>query len=130
MKYKVKVNDSLSYEMRGWHYMFSFLGKDIIPGKTVALVLAPGWDLGQLKMLRTFDGQGTLYKNFFIAPMARAEMRFVFGPVALGARYAYRYDLTSADWKIKSGPSSYLPGTKNTGTSLEFFVGWGHVHYQ
>lgn len=130
MRYKVKINDSLNYEMRGWHYMFSFLGKDIIPGKTVALVLAPGWDFGMLKMVRTYNGQGTLYRNGFVAPMGRAELRFVFGPVALGARYSYRYDLTNDSWKIKSGPNSPIPGTKNTGTSIEFFVGWGHVHYQ
>lgn len=132
MKYKVNIDPTGTYfyEMRGWHYMFSFLGKDIIPGKTVALVLAPGWDVGKLKMVRTQAGNGTLYKNGFIAPLGRAELRFVFGPVALGARYAYRYDLTKDTWKIKSGPSYTLPGTKNTGTSIEFFVGWGHVHYQ
>jgi hypothetical protein len=132
MKSKVTMgpNDSLYFQMKGWHLMTSFFGKDIIPGKTVALVLAPGFDWGVLKMVRTLSGNGTLYKNGFIAPLGRAELRFVFGPVALGARYAYRYDLTKDSWKIKSGPAYALPGTKNTGTSIEFFVGWGHVHYQ
>ncbi len=122
--------DSLSYQMRGWHLMTSIYGKDVIPGETVALVLAPGIDWGSLRMVRTLNGLGGLYRNFFIAPMARAELRFVFGPVALGARGIYQYDVTKDDWKLKKGPTFALPGTKNTGTSIEFFVGWGYVHYQ
>jgi len=133
--YKVSIGnktkpDSLTYEMRGWDFMTSCFGKDVIPGKTVALVLAPGIDWGSLRMVRTLNGLGTLYRNFYIAPLARAELRFVFGPVALGARAIYRYDLTNEDWKLKKGPTYALPGTKNTGTSIEFFVGWGHVRFQ
>jgi hypothetical protein len=132
MKRKVTIGpaDSLTYEMKGWHLMTSFYGKDVIPGSVVALVLAPGIDWGVMKMTRTVNGSGTLYTNGYIAPLARAELRFVFGPVAVGARGVYRYDVTKDGWKVKSGPAFPIPGTKNTGTSIEFFVGWGHVHIQ
>jgi hypothetical protein len=123
-------NDSLTFQMKGWRLMTSIYGKDVIPGSIVALVLAPGVDWGILKMKRSLQGNGSLYKNGFIAPFARAELRFVFGPIALGARGIYRFDVTKDDWKLKSGPEFVLPGTKNTGTSIEFFVGWGHVHFQ
>jgi hypothetical protein len=123
-------NDSLTYQLSGWNLMTSFLGKDVIPGKTVALVLSPGWNWGGLKMIRAVHGNGSLLKNSFIAPLVRAELRFVFGPVALGARGCYRYDLTKDVWKQKSGPATIIPGVKNTGMSIEFFVGWGHVHFQ
>jgi hypothetical protein len=123
-------NDSVHFQMRGWRLMTSIYGKDVIPGSVVALVLAPGVDWGVLKMKRTVIGNGSLYKNGYIAPFARAELRFVFGPIALGARGIYRYDVTKDLWKLKSGPEFALPGTKNTGTSIEFFVGWGHVHFQ
>ncbi|MBI3511088.1 MAG: hypothetical protein HY064_10530 [Bacteroidetes bacterium] len=122
--------DSLTFDLKGWNFMSSFFGKDIIPGSIVALVLAPGIDWGTLKMISAVNGNGTLQRNFFIAPLGRAEMRFVFGPICLGARGCYRYDVTKDSWNLKSGPAFALPGVKNTGTSIEFFVGWGHVHYQ
>lgn len=123
-------NDSLHFQMKGWRLMTSIYGKDVIPGSVVALVLAPGVDWGVLKMKRSLTGNGSLYTNGYIAPFGRAELRFVFGPIALGARGIYRYDLTKDLWKLKSGPESALPGTKNTGPSIEFFVGWGKVHFQ
>lgn len=124
------ANDSLMYEMKGWRLMTSLYGKDVIPGSIVALVLAPGIDWGVLKMKRTLVGNGALYKNGYIAPLGRAELRFVFGPIALGARGIYRFDISKDLWKLKSGPEFALPGTKNTGTSIEFFIGWGKVHFQ
>ncbi|HTL83308.1 MAG TPA: hypothetical protein VL651_16450 [Bacteroidia bacterium] len=121
--------DSLHFNMKGWHFMYSILGKDVIPGQTVALVLSPGWDFGMFKMIVSENGNGTKLTNGFIAPFGRAEMRFVFGPIVLGARGIYRYEITKDDWKIKSGPVFQLPGMRNTGYSIEFFVGWGHAHY-
>ncbi|MDQ3110449.1 MAG: hypothetical protein M3R17_11195 [Bacteroidota bacterium] len=129
-KVSIGTNDSLNFEMKGWRLMTSIYGKDVIPGSVVALVLAPGVDWGVLKMKRTLAGNGGLYKNGYIAPFGRAELRFVFGPIALGARGIYRFDVTKDLWKLKSGPEFVLPGTKNTGTSIEFFIGWGRVHYQ
>jgi hypothetical protein len=129
-KVSIGTNDSLNFEMKGWRLMSSIYGKDVIPGDIVALVLAPGIDWGVLKMKRVVAGNGGLYTNGYIAPFGRAELRFVFGPVCLGARGIYRYDVTKDLWKQKSGPAFELPGTKNTGTSIEFFVGWGRVHYQ
>ncbi|HET6992811.1 MAG TPA: hypothetical protein VFJ43_15865 [Bacteroidia bacterium] len=129
-KVTIGKNDSLTYQLSGWNLMTSTYGKDVIPGKTVALVLAPGFDWGSLKMITALKGNGSLLRNSFIAPMGRAELRFVFGPVALGARGCYRYDVTKNTWKLKSGPAVAIPGVKNTGVSIEFFVGWGHVHFQ
>jgi hypothetical protein len=129
-KVNFDANDSLIYEMKGWSLMTSLYGKDVIPGSIVALVLAPGIDWGVLTMKRTLVGNGALYKNGYIAPLGRAELRFVFGPIALGARGIYRFDITKDAWKQKSGPEFVLPGTKNTGTSIEFFIGWGKVHFQ
>lgn len=129
-KVVIGPNDSLTFQLKGWRLMTSIYGKDVIPGGLVALVLAPGVDWGVLKMKRSVLGNGGLYKNGYIAPLARAELRFVFGPVVLGARGIYRYDITNDRWKQKSGPGFALPGTKNTGTSIEFFVGWGKVHFQ
>jgi hypothetical protein len=129
-KVSIGTNDSLNFEMKGWRIMTSIYGKDVIPGSIVALVLAPGIDWGVLKMKRVLAGNGGLYKNGYIAPFGRAELRFVFGPVALGARGIYRFDVSKDSWKQKSGPAFVLPGTKNTGTSIEFFIGWGRVHFQ
>ncbi len=129
-KVSIGTNDSITYEMKGWRFMTAVLGKDIIPGSIVALVVGPGIDWGSLKMKRAVSGNGALYKNLYIAPLGRAEIRFVFGFVALGARGIYRYDITKETWKQKLGPDHTLPGTKNTGTSIEFFIGWGNRHFE
>jgi hypothetical protein len=131
MPAKVSINnDSMTFRLQGWHFMYSIFGKDVIPGKVVALVLSPGWDFGSFKMISAVRGSGTLSRNFFVAPFGRAELRFVFGPIMLGARGIYHYDITKSTWKNKSGPAFDLPGTRNTGFSTEFFVGFGHVHFQ
>jgi hypothetical protein len=129
-KVSIGTNDSLTFQLSGWNLLTSIYGKDVIPGRTVALVLAPGVQWGSVKMIRSVNGNGGLYKNGYIAPMVRAELRFVFGFVALGARGCYRYDFTSENWNQKSGPDYAPPGIKSSGRTIEFFVGWGRARFE
>lgn len=116
-------NDSLSYKMRGWHMLTSSYGKDLIPGDMVALVIAPGIDWGNMKLFRTTGGEKTKYKNPFVAPLVRADLRFVFGKFSLGGRASYRYDITYDRWKRKDDLMPVLPGTHFHGLSLQAFIG-------
>lgn len=117
------TSDSLKLKLHGWHLETSIFGKDLIPGEMAALVVAPGVDWGTMKMKRTVTGGETHYKNPFVAPMARADLRFVFGPVAVGARVSYRYDITYDKWKRRNDDMPKLPGTKFSGLGAQVFVG-------
>jgi hypothetical protein len=121
-------NDSLAFELRGWHLMTSLYGKDLIPGNVVALVVAPGVDWGKAKITRTLAGNGNRYRNGYIAPFARAELRFVAGPLAIGFRTCYRYDLTNGRWNKKDdGNFPDLAATKFSGLAFQAFFGWGRL---
>jgi hypothetical protein len=121
---EISIGDSLKYKLYGWHMMTSLYGKDLIPGPIVALTLAPGVDWGSAKIKGTLNEIGTFYKNPFVAPFARADLRFVIWRIAFGARVCYRYDISKDRWK-QSGSLSALPGSKISGLGLQVFVGWG-----
>lgn len=117
-------NDSLVLRMHGWHFMTSTFGKDVIPGKMVALVLAPGIDWGTMKINRTLHNNEAKYKNPFVSPLVRADLRFMFGKFAIGGRAIYRYDITHPIWKRREDGMAVLPGSKMTGLGLQVFIGW------
>lgn len=123
--YKVEAGpaDSLQMRLGGWHATVSVLGVDLIPGETVALVLAPAWSYGNLKMRRTEAGQKTWYTNPFVAPGGRGEFRLVLGKFMLGGRVTYRYDITHALWKRKDNMMPVLPEYKNSGLAYFGYIG-------
>lgn len=116
-------SDSVSYRMKGWHLMTSSFGKDLIPGRTVALVIAPGVDWGTTKLFRSAGGKETKYKNPFVSPLVRADLRFVFGKFSIGGRALYRYDITNSIWKRRDDNIPVMAGTRFTGLGLLAFIG-------
>lgn len=119
----IGANDSITYRMKGWHMMTSIYGKDLIPGKVVALVIAPGIDWGTTKLFRKTGGNETKYKNPFVSPLLRADLRFAFGKFMIGGRAFYRYDISHDLWKRKADLMPVLPGTKFTGLGMSVFIG-------
>lgn len=119
--------DSLSYEVRGWELMTSLFAYDVLHNvDAVDLTLAPGVYWGSLKMRKYFSGgnpnQHELFKNPFIAPMLRADLRFVIGPVVIGGRASWRYDISKGRWK--KGNSVTLPDYKFQELQYVGYLGW------
>lgn len=115
---------SVSYRMRGWQYVSSTFGKDVIPGDAIALVLAPGVVWGNTKLDRKVGNEETLYTNPVVAPMVRAELRIKLWRIVLGGRAFYRYDLTDAKWKRKDDLMPVLNGTRQHGLGMQVFLLW------
>lgn len=115
--------DSLQLKLKGWHLMTSFFGKDVLAGDAVALVLAPGVDWGTMKIKRTVNGGESIYKNPFVAPLVRADLRFTIRRFAIGGRAMYRFDITDGIWKRKSDGMPVLRETRMSGLSLQAFIG-------
>ena len=119
--------DSSYYMMRGWELMTSIYGYDVLKNaNAVDLVIAPGVYWGSLKLRKYFNSgnpkQYELFKNPFVAPMIRADLRFVLGPVCIGGRVSWRYDITNGRWR--KGSSVSLPGYKARETQYVVFLGW------
>jgi hypothetical protein len=120
----IGANDSVSYRMKGWHGMTSSFGKDLIPGDVVALVLGLGVDWGNMKIIRSDAAGDKKYKNPYVCPLGRADLRFMFGKFSIGGRAYYRYDITHSLWKRKADLMPVLPGTKFTGLGFQAFIGF------
>ena len=123
---KLLAFDSTSYQIRGWELMTSLFGYDVLRSvDAVDLTIGPGVYWGSLKMRRYFNNSNTkqfeLFKNPFVAPMIRGDLRFVFGPVAFGGRASWRYDITKARWK--KGSSVTLPGYKFEELQYMVYIG-------
>lgn len=118
--------DTLKYRAGGWEFMTSTYGLDALPEvKSVDFVIAPGIYWGTMR-LRKYNSTGNfksneIFKNPFVAPMIRADLRFMLGPVAIGGRFSYRYDITKSKWK--KGSSEVLPGYKCREIQYMVYIG-------
>lgn len=119
--------DTLKYRAGGWELMTSIYGFDLLKNVTlVDLIVAPGVFWGNIR-LRKYNSTGNfktneIFKNPFVAPMIRADLRFMLGPVAIGGRFSYRYDITKTKWK--KGSSEVLPGYRCEELQYMVYIGW------
>ncbi|CAN5912133.1 hypothetical protein BH11BAC7_BH11BAC7_03200 [soil metagenome] len=127
---KVSVNDSLSFRLNGWHLISSIYGIRIIDKPHLAIIVGPGVDWGRMNITRTLDGDKIHYNNPWIAPLARVELRFTFWRIMFGTRASYRYEITKNQWKPETPNSPAFFGTKFSGMGMQFFIGYGRVHYR
>lgn len=119
--------DTLKYRVGGWELMTSIYGFDILKNVyDVDLVIAPGVYWGNMR-LRKYNATGNfkaneLFKNPFVAPMLRADLRFMLRGFTIGGRVSYRYDVTKPKWK--KGSSEVLPGYRCEELQYMVYIGW------
>jgi hypothetical protein len=125
---EILVGDSLTFRLKGWHLLTSFMSFDLLKDPKYAFELAPGVDWGHL-FFHTINKAGTFrYYNGFIAPLARAEFRVIIYHIAIGARAFYRYDVTSPRWKSSVDSSSGLAHSRMAGAGFQVFIGFGSTY--
>lgn len=120
----VLKNDSQQINFTGHHFITSLYGKDIIPGYPFALVLAPGVEWGKIKIQYRLNDRKINYFHKIGSPFLRAEFRYKISHLILGTRATWRYDLNKSGWKTKDANAPVLAGTRFTGFSYQFFLGW------
>jgi len=119
--------DSTSYAVNGWELMTSIFGYDVLHNiKAVDLVLGPGIYWGGLKMevKENAGGAQRICRNGFLAPMARADLRFNIWKISVGGRFSYRYDITNGKWKDQQTESNPLPGYRFREMQYLIYIGW------
>lgn len=120
--------DTSSLKESGWELMTSLFGFDLIPNRRVDFVVGPGVYWGRLKLRNISRYNGPpfdySYKNPFIAPMIRADLRLAFEHIVFGCRASCRYDLTGADWKRETPVAPALPGYRFREMQYMVYLGW------
>lgn len=120
-------NDSLKVSLNGYNAQFDLLGANFLKSQTLTLTGGLGWAFGRLKTTEDFSGTKTVFLNKYFAAEGRLEFAVRFAEhFHIGARYAYRADLTKTRW-TRTGDTSAadLPGTNMSGTMVGAFIGYG-----
>jgi hypothetical protein len=119
--------DAMYYRMKGWELMTSVFAFNLLPNEHVDLVVGYATYWGNLKLRSENKTEGTgrmLYKNPFVAPAIRAELRFNFASLTFGGRFSYRYDITNDIWKRFNDNLEPLPGYRFRDTQFMFYIGF------
>jgi len=121
---KIFINNTLKYNLYGWHLMTSIYGFPVVQKTHFAFTLGPGIDWGSVKINGNLNGHETHFWNPFISPFGRADIRFVIWRIAIGARASYRFDISKKIWKQDSNNLPSLANSKITGLGLQLFLGF------
>lgn len=119
--------DKIEYKLDGWELMTSIWCVDLFANRNFDLLIGGGTYWGNLKLYQTNISDSTakkVYKNPFVAPMARAELRLNLSIITLGGRFSYRYDITNDIWQRKSDGLNPLPGYRFRDMQFMFFIGF------
>lgn len=106
--------------LQGWEFMWCKDGIDIFPAKLFDLSGAIGFAAGNLRL----DWNNQLYKNPFVAPLAKIDTRINFWKLSIGARASFRFDFTYGNWKRKSSGMPELPDYKFREFQGTVYIGW------
>ena len=119
--------DSLKMKLNGYNFQFDFLGWNYLNNDGMNFSLGLGWAFGRLKATENSSAGTTTFKNTYFAPELRMEYNVLLGEhFYIGARAAYRFDLTNTSWSregVTSTPN--LPSTQMHGAMVGAFVGFG-----
>lgn len=118
------TNDSLRFKIHGWQMMTSIIGFDLLGTEYVDLIIGPQITWGSYHLIKNTPSTGKeKYKEPFVAPGLRLELRFNLGSISIGGRAVYAYDVTDPKWKRRSPNLEILPGYLNRGLYYQAYVG-------
>lgn len=120
--------DSITYTVKGWELLTSIFGYDLLHNaNAIDLVVGPGIYWGGLKMEvkeNTTLTEEKIYRNGFVAPMARVDLRFNIWRISVGGRFSYRYDIAKDKWRGNSAGTNPLPGYRFREMQYLVYMGW------
>lgn len=123
--------DLMNYKLKGWELMTSSFAVNLIRNEHVDFVFGLGVSWGNWKLYSDNLTQNTgdrLYKNPFVAPMMRTELRFNVWRFTFGARVSYRRDITNDNWKEKDSGLEPIPGYLFNEMQFMFYIGLREIN--
>jgi hypothetical protein len=118
--------DTVKVAFNGYNAQFDLLGANFLKSQKVTLTGGLAWAFGRIKVTEeTALGKSTFLNNYF-APEGRLEFNVRLADhFYIGARYAYRADITKTRWTRSGVNTPDLPTTNMSGTMVGAFIGYG-----
>jgi hypothetical protein len=114
-----------SMEITGWELNTSLFGFDFLAPRWIDLTAAPGVSWGSLRMKYADWNESYHFRNIFIAPNIRAELRLNIAFLTIGARWSYRWDVTGSAWRgIEKSNTIYFPGYRFREMQYMAYIGY------
>jgi hypothetical protein len=110
------TNNSWKFTLKGYNLQLDLVSFDWVKSDKITLTGGLACVYGRLMLIQDSRCE-TVSTNSYIGPEVRIEFNYRLGDqYYIGVRSAYRYDVSSTDWKI-SYPN-FLAGCGSTGISL------------
>lgn len=114
-----------SMTITGWELNTSLFGFDFLAPRWIDFTAAPGVSWGSLRMKYSDWNESFYFRNIFIAPHVRAELRLNLAFITIGARWSYRWDVTGSTWKnIGNSNNLYFPGYRFREMQYMVYLGY------
>lgn len=122
---KLKVNDSITTNITGFNFAFTFLGFDAFSNKKdFDLIFSLGVNTGRLRL---YGNSYTRQKNPYFSPKISMIPRLTIGKINIALNIAYEFDLSKKNWRrtfFSNSPKIELPQTSNTGLTVLASIGY------
>ncbi len=122
----IKVNDTITNQITGFNFGFTYFGVSLIPRKKFFDVFVTlGANTGRLRM---YGNHYTTQKNPYFSPKIRIHPALTFRNFRISLQIEYEYDISRKNWRHTTffkGDKLNLAKTSNTG--LTIFAGIGYV---
>lgn len=120
------ANDSIKVSLNGYNAQFDLLGANFLKSQVITLTGGLGWAFGRVKVTEETAAGKSVFLNKYFAPEFRLEFNVRFAEhFYVGARYAYRADITNTRWVRTGRETADLPTTNMSGTMIGAFIGYG-----
>ncbi|HTL83309.1 MAG TPA: hypothetical protein VL651_16455 [Bacteroidia bacterium] len=133
----VDINDTMKCSYSGFHIVPSLLlGKDVWHSDAFDCVLSLGADFGFTFYHEEGPNSYYYYRNYFLSPSFRTDVRYVYKHFIAGVCFYARYDVTNPEWKSSVTEFPGIAGTAYSGFAAEFYIGYHPLpkkrdeHYQ
>ncbi len=121
------LNDSLKVRFNGYNAQFDLFGINFVKSQMVTFTGGLGWAFGRIKVTEEAATGKSVFLNKYFATEGRIELNVrLIEHFYIGARYAYRADLTKTRWTRTGANAKDLPGVNMSGTMIGAFIGYGN----
>ncbi|HEY6160830.1 MAG TPA: hypothetical protein VI112_06390 [Bacteroidia bacterium] len=126
---KVCDSDSSFYLLSGYNFHLLNVGFYLTHSRRIGFLLYPGFEYGWLTLERRTDhALITRYRDPFFDLQLAGEVKTGFSIrksiITVGVKGGYLHDIGNPDWRLISGNSAPLPGTKANAWYYHFVLGF------
>ena len=118
---------NFSMKMKGYLAQFDIFNFDFVRADNICFTAGLAWAFGRIRVDESSPAGSTTFTNTFFAPQFRTEFNVKLGGhFYIGARAAYRDDVTKSAWAQSGIHATDLAPTNFSGWTFGGFIGFGN----